>query len=57
MCWDTFSCASAKSTEGPSKGDLGSEDQQQRFLPMVGLEERDSPCLSKLFIHGGRRCI
>jgi hypothetical protein len=37
-------------------GDLG-KPLYDEAPPQAVLDEEDSPCLSKLFIHGGERCI
>jgi hypothetical protein len=44
---------------GPSAGDLGEDLYDKGFPPWRSLrrEEGDSPCLSKLFVHGGKGCI
>ena len=38
-------------------GNLGSASYDKGFSPTTVLEEGDSPCLSKVFIHGGKECI
>lgn len=39
------------STEGTSSGDLGSSALYDEGFPMAVRDERDNPCLFKLFIH------